>query len=343
MKFFSANNLTQCIKPWYNIVKFLGLMPFRIKKDKFGKENFKLSWMIIFTLIYYSYFFYAYYWYFPDLSSENGNINRLVSFVDYVFFPILAMSFITIQVFQSKKSYDVLGKITEIDKTFKLLRITFPYNKIQKCFTIQCAVGFLYHLILFFVIYPYLSELHQSHLLIPLRIYYFWIDASTLTFLLKSRTILKVIKEHFIVINKNLMLCSENITKDRNVSSTSDTCDMKLFEVTEHKAKNIIEKDKIKKLRTLHNNLCDVCEIFNEIEEIPIILVLAYTFIIVIANGFFTFYAWHNGKFNMVGHVLQSIFVVIDCSILGLILIPMLSKTSKEVRAALNRHYLNKL
>lgn len=325
--FSSAEDIIHCIKPWYEIATFFGIVPFKIKKNKDGQFKLFLSWTIIFTFLYYINFAYVYISYFPNVSENN--IRRLLTLVDYTLYPPLALCFVTAELLQTKKFFVVLEELTIIDKKFQSINISFTFKKIQKYLVLNLFFALIILIGMYFAAYPKLFSSQGSHLPLHLAIYYFTLEVGRISFLLKSSAVIKIIKIRFHTINSQILSLPRINKMEHYKFSLSFSSNTQLFE------KKIMQNEdlqnKIKKLRSLHERLSDTCELFNAIEEIPILLALGNSFVLIIINIFYSFNAWYNHGENTVASVIQTSIVVVYYFGTGMFLVPKLTTVSKEV------------
>lgn len=330
MKFYeksrklTCDTIIECLKPWYNLTSFLGITPYKLTKDEFGKEKLKLSWKILLTLIYYFSYTYVFIAYFPNVSGKT-HMNKLISVGNYTIYPVLASVSVTILSLQTKKSFKILEKITKIDNRFKVINVKFSYEKLQKSLIIQVILAFVVQFLLATFILPYLFELQTTVYPLQISYSYFWVEYCGILYLLRSWVLLKVTKNRFISINNKLLSYIEKKFK-KCLPSLSDG------QILERKLEENDIKEEIKILRILHEKLINVCEIINEVEEIPFICTMIHTLNILITNFFFAFNAWYNHAANIAASVIQAFVVICNCTFMGFFLIPIFSRTSKEVR-----------
>lgn len=332
--------LTQILKPWYNITPLFGIMPYKLSKDEFGKEQIKLSWKILFTIIWCIHHVWAFVKYFPNLSKKK-EMSRFVSLGNYTIYPVMGFAFVTTHIIQAKKSFSILEKLTKIDIQFRSMNIASSFKNQQKNLMIGFFIGFTIYGVLYGIAYPVLFELQSAPIPFSIRFIYFWIEISTFLYLLKAWIVLKVIEKNFEAINKKLLSYIEKNFGNKNLDSSVLP---HLFEKTFVEEENGCHEE-IRQLRELHESLIDICEIFNEVEEIPIICTLTYVVYLIITNFFFTFNAWYNHAANVAASVVSTSLIILSIFCLGLFLIPTLARTSKEVKnkAGCIKIFLNSL
>lgn len=256
MKFYeksrklTCDTIIECLKPWYNLTSFLGITPYKLTKDDFGKEKLKLSWKILLTLIYYFSYTYVFIAYFPNVSGKT-HMNKLISVGNYTIYPVLASVSVTILSLQTKKSFKILEKITKIDDRFKVINVKFSYEKLQKYLIIQVILAFVVQFLLATFILPYLFELQTTVYPLQISYSYFWVEYCGILYLLRSWVLLEVTKNRFISINNKLLSYIEKKFK-KCLPSLSDG------QILERKLEENDIKEEIKILRILHEKLINV-------------------------------------------------------------------------------------
>lgn len=301
-KIFQADNIIDSILPWYHFANVLGFYPYEIvRKD----SNFRLqiSKKGIFPCILLHLNF-IYCLVLAIISDTHDNLlEDLVSKMDNVVYAAFASIFLLFHSTTTKKSFLILQKILEVDASFKLINISFPYKEYKKKFILSLLLSTIGTIILYFI-----KQTLQRYFEPTYSYYWHWSNAlleiCRMALLSRSFLIIQIIRQRFAIINREI----SNIHEKK-------CCEYKIY-----------------KLRKIHDALCDICEKINEVEGIPNFLSLATMFIVVMANVYYEYVNWHFYNRPTLAGLFDTAVVVIHFMVIGFFLVPGLSGLANETK-----------
>lgn len=304
--FFSANNIFDCISPWFYYVNVLGCFPYEIITKNNNKELKISKKAILQFFIFYAFLIFSFVWYFPTLGNKKIQFEGMVRVADYLFYPVLGILFLIFNIFFGKKSFIILKKISRIDETFKSINIKIPHKTFKKklilhLFGASTCMTIVYLIRIVILTNSAMNSLHFSDALTELF---------RIVLLIRSFTVIEIVQHRFSVINRELLFFSK-IGKG---------------------CSNVLNEKKSYKFRKLHDELCEVCEIINKIEWFPNFCSLTSMFTTVIANIFFCYNYWFYSTDLTISHVIQIVLLVSHYTIVGFFLIPGFAELTSEVR-----------
>lgn len=306
---FSAEDIVQSMQPLYKAANILGVLPFRIVYDKYGNSTLKFSrtFSVLPTLSM-SFVVYCYIAYFPNVKHKR-HTNEIISLVDYLLFTPLSLAFILAHVIPIKKSFSNLQQIAGIDTAFKNFQVTFPHEARKKSLTIHILLALL-ETSLIFVVYYFTIPIYNPNFSIYLSLRAIILHMAKILLSLKSYHVTASVKDRFKEINRQLLT---DIKTSR--ARTNPSLEVKLSS-----------------LRNLHDELCDVCDVINVTEASPMLFGVSISFVIITANMFYTCNTWYNYGEYTAPVLVISTFISCQYGLHGMWLIPIFSKTCKEVK-----------
>lgn len=306
---FQAEDAVESMVPLYVAPAVMGVLPYRVVLDKYG--NRKLTFSVILLAIsmsFVAYTAYCYITYFPNLHRKQ-HINGIISACDYFLFWPLGMAYYLANIIPIKTSFSILHQISRIDSIFKSVQVTFVHEEKRRSLILHIISAVLVIPIYDLSRSPIRSIFHMNYSAgVDLRDSL--MEIAKVMLFLKSHHLISAVQIRFEEINRQLL---HHISKRRD--SSAITLDVKL-----------------RTLRMLHEELCETCEIINSTEASPIFFVLSLAFVMITVNIFYLYNTWCQGVGYFPPALILTIMVCCQYGVGGVCLIPVLSRTSKEVK-----------
>lgn len=294
LKIFSAENVIDCFKFWFKLANVLGVSSHKI----IDHQTIKISYLGIVSFIIFVLNLIYYFWYYLERVSIATFRNLTVSTADITIFLILLLGFLVGHVVYSKDCCRLIQEIYKIDELFKAINIKFSYGHFKQSFILMLILSFLiletWRVINMLLVFQELWVIKSSYI----QFFHTLFDVYRSFVLIKSHVILKILKDHFYVINRQLM--------EKNKPSVVD------------------------RLRDCHDKICDLCEILNTIEAVPMMCLLGSSFFLIISNSYYAYNAWWNDLINSSTELINAITVSTRYVVFALFLIPGFVGVEKE-------------
>lgn len=295
----SGKNVIESIQPLYLIGRIFGVVPYKIINN-----NLKFSFIgLIFSILFFSNLLCTLLRTVLQIRGEQ-RINQLVSIGDILIYSFTTWGFFISHIIFTKKYFSIYKKIFKIDNLFKSINIITQHKNDGKRILILLVLMLIYAFVMLVAI-TLIQCAIGSVLSWYLVFVHIWDEFCKVWFLVNSYTVANILKKRFNIINKKL--------EDYKVG------------------KEIANSEKISKLRIFHDDLCDVCEIFNKIESVPCIFLLLLVFVVTITNSYYFYSYWYNYGDKIELGFVRMAFAVSHFLFYGLFLFPFFVSLAKEV------------